>query len=47
MSHTVVAVPDGAGAELLRLRTHYFLIHGMFGATGPYLPVFLRDEKVL
>jgi MFS transporter, PPP family, 3-phenylpropionic acid transporter len=47
VSHTVVAVPDGAGAELLRLRTHYFLIHGMFGATGPYLPVFLRDEKVL
>ena len=47
MSHTVVAVPDGAGAELLRLRTHYFLIHGMFGATGPYLPVFLRDEKAL
>lgn len=47
MSHTASADAPGTAAELLRLRTHYFLVHGMFGATGPYLPVFLRDAKGL
>lgn len=47
MSQPAPAEPPGMAAELLRLRTHYFLVHGMFGATGPYLPVFLRDAKGL
>ncbi len=47
MTQATAPAADGAQAELLRLRAHYFLIHGMFGATGPYLPVFLRDAKEL
>lgn len=47
MSSSVAEDSPGAQAELLRLRTHYFLVHGMFGATGPYLPVLLRDSKAL
>lgn len=47
MSQCGERLSQSTQAELLRLRTHYFLIHGMFGATGPYLPVFLRDAKQL
>lgn len=47
MNVNVAEASPSTQAELLRLRTHYFLVHGMFGATGPYLPVFLRDAKAL
>lgn len=36
-----------AGTSIVRLKAHYFFLYGIFGSTGPYMSLYLRQEKNL